>query len=878
MMADITKGQVLRYMLMPQIMPRMRVLIGSGFWHLAYFMAQVFRAANILPATHPYTQSRMVGQFGVRQVLSEASNHLVFDRKHIDQLVIFAAILTGIVILFIQFLLMIVAFLVNPANANSMPTNLSEFFVTQNPKDDIAFRLLDRVFGVKGLFDSGDSGKIGQFHEALHALLQFYSIGLLVIAVLIVTYFIAAILAETAETGTPFGKRFNHVWAPIRLVVAIGLLIPIGQGLNSAQWITLYAAKFGSGFASNGWIKFNEVLGEDSRQLLGDPDKLVGEVEVPEMMPIAQFMMLAKTCQHAYEKKHNIDVQAYLVKSPAEGIGEPLKDYKHALEYYNNGDILIRFGHREKKHYSAHKGYTYPYCGDIVLQTSSLTEPGAKKIQEEYFNLIKNLWEGQLISLQDHAIGYVKAYSQVPKYKEGDTYSPQPGYKEIALKVLNDIAAQNVKDAVVAQQESKTWLEDQNMIKKWGWAGAGVWYNRVAQVNGALVGAAHGIPRARYYPSIMEYTYQKKMQQDRNVAPDQGYNPTMADEKAIYFPYLGDGDIARTLNEVFKYWDEDGFRNDALSTHSKMTGNVIIDAINVIFGTQGLFDMCKNVDIHPLAQLSNVGKGMIEASIRNFGFSFASGIGSFLVPHFGAALGAASSFFVTVASIGIIIGFVLFYVIPFLPFLYFFFAVGGWIKGLFEAMVGVPLWALAHLRIDGEGLPGDAAMGGYYLIFEVFLRPILIIFGLLASIAIFSAMVKVLNDIFHLVVTNLSGFNPETTSSCSAQATTSAPMGTIEYFRGPIDELFFTVIYAIIVYMIGMSSFKLIDLIPNNILRWMGAGVATFGDQAGEPADGLVQRVAAGGTVMSGQVQGAVSQLGSAGGSAAQAVKSQMSE
>src|SRR5690606_26450293 len=106
----------------------------------------------------------------------------------------------------------------------------------------------------------------------------------------------------------------------------------------------------------------------------------------------------------------------------------------------------------------------------------------------------------------------------------------------------------------------------------------------------------------------------------------------------------------------------------------------------------------------------------------------------------------------------------------------------------------VPLWALAFLRIDGEGLPGDAAMGGIYLIFEIFLRPIMIIFGLLASIVIFAAMVKVLNEVFYLVVHNVAGHDPNSTAICGKSGgntlsgtSASAPQG-IDFFRGPIDE------------------------------------------------------------------------------------------
>jgi hypothetical protein len=184
-------------------------------------------------------------------------------------------------------------------------------------------------------------------------------------------------------------------------------------------------------------------------------------------------------------------------------------------------------------------------------------------------------------------------------------------------------------------------------------------------------------------------------------------------------------------------------------------------------------------------------------------------------------------------------------------------------------MVGAPLWALAHLRIDGEDLPGDAAMRGIYMIFEIFLRPILIIFGLLASFVIFSAMVKILNEIFSLVVVNLAGHDPTATSVCG-RGTGSTATGTNEtamnFFRGPIDELFFTVIYAIIVYMIGMSCFKLIDLIPNNLLRYMGTDTKSFSDQAIDPTENMMRNLGIGAMQISGRV------INEVGGGAANAV------
>lgn len=99
----ITKGQIFRYIFMPQVLPRFRDLTKGGFAHLAYFMALVLRAANILPDHHPYLKPAAVGNYGMYNVMSEAASHLVVRRNNIDQVIVFFAILAGIAILFVQF-------------------------------------------------------------------------------------------------------------------------------------------------------------------------------------------------------------------------------------------------------------------------------------------------------------------------------------------------------------------------------------------------------------------------------------------------------------------------------------------------------------------------------------------------------------------------------------------------------------------------------------------------------------------------------------------------------------------------------------------------------------------------------------------------------
>jgi len=866
-------GNILLYTLTPQIKPRLNNFLSSSFGFLASFMAQAYRGVRLLPENHPFLQSRMHGQYGVFEVLREASSNLNFSTKNIDQIIVFFALLAGMVILGIQFILLIVALLVNSASAQDLPSNIGEFFVRDDNSEDLALRLLDKVFGIPDFFGTKDApGEAAEpFHTALHQLFQFYSIGLLVIAAIIIAYYIFAIVAETAQTGTPFGKRYNHVWAPIRLVVAIGLLIPISTGLNSAQWITLYAAKWGSGFATNGWIMFLETFEESI--IAGD--ELIAEPNPPEIKDFVAFMSTAHACKAAYialgdPRGENID--AYIIDPNNVNDATPLMD---VLLPWNNEflkaqrKIHIRFG-VENAIYSDNASNVYPFCGEIALtnnvpgENAEADSTGQKQVSAAqvmtwgYYALIYRMWEnGDALygdPLRTAAESRMESiFGNIPTTYITDSYKTER--QDITLNFVK----QRITNAANALKEE---FELDPETASLGWGGGGIWPNTIANANGLLTGAAMNKPTIVSMPSVMEYTCKENQQENEETTQIECYNPRMSEGTETLYQTENDSAIASALSDFFNFWYKDS---------DETTGNIFIDTVNLLLGTQGLFDMCRNADIHPLAQLSATGKGLVDAAIRNLGFGFLSGSGGLLTPYFGPALQAASGFFVSLASVGILIGFILYYVVPFMPFLYFLFAVGGWVKGLFEAMVGVPLWALAHIRIDGQGLAGDAAINGYFLIFEIFVRPILIVFGLLASLIIFSAMVKVLNEVFALAVSNLSGYSTANEGVCDTAFPTSpgAPTGSVDYMRGPIDEFFFTVVYAILVYMIGMACFKLIDLIPNQILRWMGAGVSTFNDNAGEPAEGLVTKLAVGGGIMGGQLQQAGSAAGQVGGSLA---------
>jgi hypothetical protein len=146
------------------------------------------------------------------------------------------------------------------------------------------------------------------------------------------------------------------------------------------------------------------------------------------------------------------------------------------------------------------------------------------------------------------------------------------------------------------------------------------------------------------------------------------------------------------------------------------------------------------------------------------------------------------------------------------------------------------------------------------MIFEIFLRPIMIVFGLIAAVSIFAAMAVTLNAVFDIAVINAGGANYQN----------SGTITFMEFARGPIDQLFYTVLYAVLMYIMAMSSFKMIDLIPNQIMRWMGAGVAAFasGSGIGDSAQGLMSNMTTYGTGSVSQAVGGIQKGSSAAGAA----------
>lgn len=963
-------SSVLKYSILPGFIPRLRELSHISLSTLAVLIAYIYSSVRLLPRYHPYLVPENRGRFRIRDVIGAAANNLEFKWRNIDQIIVFTLILLSFIIFILQLVLLVLAFMgMQVAVAGNLALNTTDMFAvnsqyghgfalpqaTQNMltnrgavingvgSQDLAFILLDRVFGVHNIFNScietsgefchnfnfstGVADRIAgtqfavypsRFHAALHTLLKYYSYGMFAVGTIIILYHVIVIVSEASVTGTPFGQRVNKAWAPVRLLFFFALLLPIGgyqgaitvgtlningnqdtnnYGFNGAQLITLWTAKFGSNFATNGWGYFNDVLANrvvEQGELLVTP-------KVPTIHNMVQFVVLARMCEVMEEVNlppdANLDIEPVMVGSDESSASA--SDFQTYASVFVNANILSaglriaigydlvppaapqvlddsvfnRFYIEDAKKYGNSLRRTTnrqiynikPLCGELHIPVSAASRVAGVQPAAVYFDLFRHMWNESgptrataptnPPSIRQYVnCEFERRYAHRPRCSQRineDFFKDLVAYYE-GLSV--DLVHQQVQR--IQNVTAGAWTIDPS-IRLYGWAGAALWYRQVADINARFIDGVNASPAVKRFPLLMEQVAAKQKAYSDTVSVSGIFSPNLPNGDMIEFdrPTLDPrmASIYHMLYTVSTMEGTIGTNPDVY--HPKVEkSDFVRSAIGLLFGASGVYDMLNNQSANPLAQLSALGKSMLNAAIRNIALDVGGSLALANVSEelnglFPGASGAIKVVTDTMGSFGrmtLVMSFILYYLLPALPFIYMFFALCGWVKCIFEAIVAMPLWALAHLRIDGEGLPGRDAATGYYLLLEIFLRPILTIVGLIGSVILFSSMVLVFNDLFHVFLVNAAGAN-------ITDATNSGFIGSI---RGEIDEFFYTLVYVMIVYMMGMSSFKLIDQVPHQILRWMGVSAQTFQEQSGDIGENLAGTVYSKGSIFTNNLSG----------------------
>ena len=352
------------------------------------------------------------------------------------------------------------------------------------------------------------------------------------------------------------------------------------------------------------------------------------------------------------------------------------------------------------------------------------------------------------------------------------------------------------------------------------WLAAAGFFNTIASRTGLFQAAAHNVPDAALpLPSLEEWS-------PPAAAAVKGLLGALASSRTWQPVFFSAGaGVSGTLPAV---GGGDGGLVAGLFEFIDLDAAVVADSGN------------------PIADLAGFGHDLIASALGAIGAISGVAVGSGLlesIPFFGKGLDAFESvwrvtdgFVSTILGLMLIAGAVLAFVLPALPFIRFLFGVFGWLVNVVEAVLAVTVFAAAHVtRGQDRGLMVPATRQGWLFLPGLFLRPPLMLFGLILGYFVFLAAIGLLNAIWL----------PQLRDAGASDG------------LGPIGFLAMLTLYVMICYALMNGAFKLIDLLPSAVLEWIGARADGGDDGAARLAGAVTGGIArAGSGRMTGRIRG----------------------
>ena len=725
------------------------------------------------------------------------------------------------------------------------------------PHGDYGIMILDKMLR-QGIATVG-----GPTQNALGGLMQIYNTGVLVIAGIMLFWAVLSIVVDTARTGQLGGGRHNMVWAPMRIVFALGLLIPLGaSGFSSGQFMVMKLAEWGSNWGTHAWVEYvkNVVNQNLIANYVGvNPTALIGQYTRMWICGVAYDSYLTDS------QGPNVNDNQFIY--PILAVGSP--DWgKQSVSFTNQtgGNLCGTI--------------TYPTVNDPVLLLSTLPWPLAQPVDNAiaaykrqiiiaYADLFIKMnlagsaipfpclggfpcvLEGSLgATARDFACGFVNSMMDNPNIilnnppmncnYMGYCNSGAPGSDDLpdVSCIITMITSANAS-ILGAQAAAKVALNGfiggpQFIIdvQQRGWAGMGIWYHRIESMNAAVsdmkipkISMTGGDPSngglgAHHAEKVKEMLHiydQWWLNLQNDPASDIAAPAPVVSVLAGATNFLKAANtLSSAKNFVF-----------GLATASPLR---MMDALADMVGDEigkFIFYLSDPADnsTYPLAKLAKMGEFMMAASIAIYGVMglvevFGTGFACGLTVEYGVQAATLGTFntcgavgelaesalppmILTMASLIFMAGLMMRYYIPLLPFISVAHSVLTWMISVFEAVMMVPLAALSHLTTEGDGIAGSHSRQVWILWLNVLMRPVLTVIGYVASFLIFNTFVVFLSEAF--AATALSGF-------------------TAKGMIGFVAKGMYSIIYVFIIYTAATSCFKLLDLIPDSLFRWMGGG------------------------------------------------------
>lgn len=733
---------------------------------------------------------------------------------------------------------------------------------------DYGLMVLDKILRQA----AADTPTGGAMQNALATMMATYNTGVTIVGSVILLWMITSIVIDTAKAGVLGGGRHNMVWAPIRVLFAALLLIPLGTGFSAGQYGVMKLAEWGSNFGTRAWTEYVAgVLNTDnllapfannsSTSLVKNISKLMTcqvvyntHLRQTQGSLPARHKIVIKTendpNQAMVTNRYTNDTGSNICGTIQYGTGATTDDIDRIL---TAATINSQLGGSARWN-AANNPPTTAQSFKIAARDFRKAMRGAMQTTLAETTPDGNLGSGgTAIEMGRRFACRFAAFhmsdggvtphpvSQIPQCAgDASLVAPTPAspnfteqtamnaelqravmdqYNNVAKPVLNVYITNNLKP---------------NMTER-GWAGMGMWVQEIDAMNTLI--AAVKSPVAVVEPGTAWV-------KDGNAIGGQNWLRCGVNFITLR-PCRISGIEEKTLESLSAFngwWEETGADSqlnprdaNAYNSNKDMStegGSRIMEMLEWIGNMSGgdnslgmvmarllippsdsVF-LFRAVDIaatgtYPITQLVDTGHsvlgfgtflwGMVSlvqalSSLKGYGFGLGLGI----------AIGALTNLFAALGSAMIVGGLMMSFYLPVIPLLRVAFSVLTWMIMCFEAVVMVPIAALGHLVSTGDGLTaGNGQLRTAWMLWlNVLMRPVLTVVGFVAGLLIYNTFAVYFHTSFSSGAINV--------------------MSDQSYITTLFTKCSYTAVYLMTMYAAANTCFKLMDVFPEQMMRWLG--------------------------------------------------------
>lgn len=700
--------------------------------------------------------------------------------------------------------------------------------VIENKNDD-SLMYMRMIFGdVVNILIDAEGPDANEVDTVLGAMMKTFNQTMFQLTFLLILFVTLTAFFSTAHTGKLDTQKYDAVWMPFRMILAFAIVTPISAGYNALQIAVLMVAGSGINVANQ-----VAIAGLDQMVKTGTVVKLRASDNYEESVI---NMLESKVCAYGYNAiTHHENI-----------VGEPIINYDYTFETISP-KIGLRYAPAYITPVTALAASTYATvtlqkdiptyfssdapCGQYEIKYSDdiSIDSDFNQIRDEYLETYVDI----LTTVDERLDGLAKsittagvtdsAASNTSELKNIINY-----YKTEHQKILNYIGEEAYK-VYDRQNQNGNAQSPEELTRQYGWIHFGGLYWRWTQITKTTNNIANEIKLETSPQFSSKVTENEDMRPvwialanyilfDRMVATANG-DVIASKTASAYTPR-----VPLILSENEEESQKEMAEQMAKTSERKVGSEErkLTDHRNFIY------ESLANTDADPLTTVINTGHRMlnyvqvalvaksilqtlelgtedVKNALPDFALPAQIKLSAVMVV-IKSILQAVFLLIIAFTSLAVVAA----YYIPVIPLIHWIVGVISYFGAVIEAVLVGPILAAAHAAPDGKGITGDKAKPGYMLILTLFLRPPLMVMGMISAI----------------ILCMIGGF---ITLSLWAPLFNDVQSSNQNFF---LDGIVTTGIFLVVMITIVTRSFSLITEVPDKVLKYIGGGMESLGDSS----------------------------------------------